>query len=315
MSKESIELFEDVCSTDFLEFKFGGRGYQDQLYDSIAKTSRLAGVKVEVLTFPDSNQKIVWVQHDFAFLGGSLGCAEGEKITRAFEYAIENHLPICVQVCCLLFLTRMFSPLETTLILTLQLYILLAFLLMQCRTGGARMQEGVSSLMQMAKVSVAVEALHQQGLPFIAVLNDPTYGGVSASYAMQADVKIALSNARIGFAGPAVILNTMCDADQARFDTECPPDFQSAQYLKDHGQIDTILDVSDKAPDAVQIEVETVVCSVARTLMTVDIPTQTKYSDAEVAASESDKSQAFNYTNSRKIDRPQCQDIIDQVFR
>ena len=112
--------------------------------------------------------KIVWVQHDFGFLGGSLGCAEGEKITRSFEYAMKEKLPVCVQ----------------------------------CRTGGARMQEGTSSLMQMAKVSVAVEAMHREGLPFIAVLNDPTYGGVSASYAMQADVKIALSNARIGFAGP-----------------------------------------------------------------------------------------------------------------
>lgn len=177
------------------------------------------------------------------------------------------------------------------------------------------MQEGVSSLMQMAKVSVAVEALHQEGLPFIAVLNDPTYGGVSASYAMQADVKIALSNARIGFAGPAVILNTMCDADQARFDTECPADFQSAQYLKDHGQVDTILDVSDKKAEVVQNEVEATVCSVARTLMTVDTPSQSKFTDSEVDVSESDKSQAFNYTNSRKIDRPQCQDIIETVFR
>ncbi len=89
--------------------------------------------------------------------------------------------------------------------------------------------------MQMAKVSVAVEALHNAGIPFISVLNDPTYGGVSASYAMQADVKIAVADARIGFAGPAVILNTMCEANQMKYDTECPSDFQSAQYLFDHG--------------------------------------------------------------------------------
>ena len=178
MSRE--ELFEEVCSQDFLKFKFGGRGYQDQLFDSIAKTQRLAGVKVELVDI--DGVKIVWVQHDFGFLGGSLGCAEGEKITRSFEYAMKEKLPVCVQ----------------------------------CRTGGARMQEGTSSLMQMAKVSVAVEAMHREGLPFIAVLNDPTYGGVSASYAMQADVKIALSDARIGFAGPAVILNTMCEADQSK---------------------------------------------------------------------------------------------------
>lgn len=101
----SQELFEDVCSVDFLQFKFGGRGYQDQLYDSVAKTNRLAGVKVECLEVAlesGATTKVVWVQHDFGFLGGSLGCAEGEKITRAFEYALENELPICVQVgnCC-----------------------------------------------------------------------------------------------------------------------------------------------------------------------------------------------------------------------
>jgi len=178
MAASRAELFAEVCSQDFLQFKFGDRGYQDQLYDSIAKTQVLAGVKVEVIDVPlgSSSCKVVWVQHDFGFLGGSLGCAEGEKITRAFEYGLEHSLPVCVQ----------------------------------CRTGGARMQEGTSSLMQMAKVSVAVEALHRAGVPFVSVLNDPTYGGVSASYAMQADVRIALSDARIGFAGPAVILNTMC---------------------------------------------------------------------------------------------------------
>jgi acetyl-CoA carboxylase beta subunit len=122
------------------------------------------GVKVECLTFPaaSDNNKIVWVTHNFGFLGGSLGCAEGEKIARAFEYGLQHKLPVVVQ----------------------------------CRSGGARMQEGTSSLMQMAKVAVAVEALHKAKLPFIAVLNDPTYGGVSASYAMQADIRIALADAR-----------------------------------------------------------------------------------------------------------------------
>ena len=230
MSRE--ELFEEVCSQDFLKFKFGGRGYQDQLYDSIAKTQRLAGVKVELVDI--GGTKIVWVQHDFGFLGGSLGCAEGEKITRSFEYAMANKLPVCVQ----------------------------------CRTGGARMQEGTSSLMQMAKVSVAVEAMHREGLPFIAVLNDPTYGGVSASYAMQADVKIALSDARIGFAGPAVILNTMCEADQSKYDDQCPPDFQSAAYLLDKGQVDRVIDVSGKDKEEAQAEVEKEVAAVASLLMT-----------------------------------------------
>jgi len=206
MSISSREIvFEDVCSVDFLNFKFGGRGYQDQLYDSIAKTDCLAGVKVEILNVNvegvADNLLLVWVTHNFGFLGGSLGCAEGEKITRAFEYGLTHKCPVVVQ----------------------------------CRSGGARMQEGTSSLMQMAKVSVAVDALRRAGLPFIVILNDPTYGGVSASYAMQGDVRIATQDARVGFAGPQVILNTMCEADQAKFDATCPPDFQSADYVFQHG--------------------------------------------------------------------------------
>ena len=134
----------------FIEFKFGGRGYQDQLNDSIAKTNVLSGIKVEKVVIPvelssteSKTQEILWVTHNFGFLGGSLGCAEGEKITRAFELAVELNLPVCVQ----------------------------------CRSGGARMQEGTSSLMQMAKVSVAVQALAEAKLPFISVLCDPTFGG------------------------------------------------------------------------------------------------------------------------------------------
>jgi acetyl-CoA carboxylase beta subunit len=119
---ERQELFAEVCSTDFLEFSFNGRAYRDQITDSVAKTKELAGVKVELLTLPGINGdlQIVWVTHTFGFLGGSLGCAEGEKVCRAFEYAKEKKLAICIQ----------------------------------CRTGGARMQEGTQSLMQMAKVSL-----------------------------------------------------------------------------------------------------------------------------------------------------------------
>lgn len=94
-SRNSEILFEEVCSIDFLKFSFGGRGYQDQLYDAIAKTNTLAGVKVECLTFP-GDSKIVWVTHNFGFLGGSLGCAEGEKITRAFEYGLEHKVSLII---------------------------------------------------------------------------------------------------------------------------------------------------------------------------------------------------------------------------
>ena len=192
--EEGEELFGEVCSKDFLGFGFGGRSYGDQLLDAVKKTKQHCAVRVRVRSLAPSGVAVVWVQHDFAFLGGSLGCAEGERVARAFELATERKL--CVVVA--------------------------------CRTGGARMQEGTLSLMQMAKVSVAVAAHRRAGLPFVSVLEDPTYGGVSASYAMQADVKVAVAGARIGFAGPGVILNTMFDMDEARYDAACPAEFQSA---------------------------------------------------------------------------------------
>lgn len=286
-------LFEEVCSQDFLSFSFGGRSYQDQLYDSVAKTKSLSGVDVEVVSLPNGvggSIKVVWVAHNFGFLGGSLGCAEGEKITRAFEYACENNMSVVVQ----------------------------------CRSGGARMQEGTSSLMQMAKVSVAVEKLRRQRLPFVSVLNDPTYGGVSASYAMQGDVRIALSNARIGFAGREVILNTMCDANQQKFDLECPADFQSASYVLEHGQIDLVLPVEDSAQDT-QTKLEALVGLVCTHLTkgggsndgdaAATTTTTTAAADAYVAPTEAEMTTPFNYTKSRAIDRPQCQDIIAALFR
>ena len=156
---------------------------------------------------------------------------------------------------------------------------------------------------------VAVDAMHREGLPFIAVLNDPTYGGVSASYAMQADVKIALSDARIGFAGPAVILNTMCEADQSKYDEQCPPDFQSASYLLEKGQVGKVIDVSDKNTTEMQEEVEHQVAQVASLLIRAKgtcIEAQGGKSATASQATEEDKRQPFNYINSRKIDRPRC---------
>jgi acetyl-CoA carboxylase beta subunit len=293
-------LFEEVCSTDFLSFSFGGRGYSDQLTDAIAKTGELAGARVELLQVPGA-QPVVWVSHNFGFLGGSLGCAEGEKITRAFEYGLEHQLPVVVQ----------------------------------CRSGGARMQEGTSSLMQMAKISVAVDALRRASLPFVAVLrlyiipyqqryitlislsfsfSDPTYGGVSASYAMQADIKIAVEDARIGFAGPQVILNTMCDADQGVFDSQCPPDFQSAAYVLEHGQLDIVL----KGDQSKQAHIEQYVTSICTTLLRNKSSSSSTSLRTSIISSldipETDKSTPFNYTRSRKIDRPQTQDIIGSLF-
>lgn len=284
------ELFQEVCSVDFLTFKFGSRGYQDQLNDSITKTNALAGVKVELVSLrggasssssmsssPSASNKVVWVTHNFAFLGGSLGCAEGEKITRAFEYSTQNKLPIVVQ----------------------------------CRTGGARMQEGTSSLMQMAKVSVAVDAHKQSHLPFISVLSDPTYGGVSASYAMQADIRIATSDARIGFAGPEVILNTMCAGVQAKYDTDCPSDFQSAQFVMDHGQIDMVLDTSKGSAQTI---IEESVGNIVSLFSMSSTASAAAFEATELQIDEADKTTPFDYTRARSMDRPQTQDIIKQLF-
>jgi len=197
--------------------------------------------------------------------------------------------------------------------------------------------------MQMAKVSVAVQALSDKRLPFISVLCDPTFGGVSASYAMQADVRIAvcqLSKAhdgssmsrdepRIGFAGPAVILNTMCESNQSRYDQQCPPDFQSATFVRDYGQIDMVLDLADGQRSleervgliAFLLTVNTKVTKGGKDLM-IDNDDLTKKhmlsklnehavdSVADIVGPASNGS-VFNYTTSRLIDRPQSQDIMN----
>ena len=261
----------------------------------------------------------MWVTHNFSFLGGSLGCAEGEKITRAFEYGLENKLAVVVQ----------------------------------CRSGGARMQEGTSSLMQMAKVSVAVEALRRAQLPFVVILNDPTYGGVSASYAMQGDVRIATQDARIGFAGPQVILNTMCEADQTKFDATCPADFQSADYVYQHGmlipyyslniyyiipylfnlyaciyicaytcmyvgQVDVVFPVVEgESKTQSQVRLETFVFRITHLLQpshSLATPTTATTTVSGDDANAPDAGSTFDYTRSRHIDRPQTQDIIANVF-
>jgi len=137
---------------------------------------------------------------DMTFIGGSMGSAVGEKVTRLIERAINEHSAVVI-----------FSA-----------------------SGGARMQEGTLSLMQMAKISAALAALEEAHLPFISVLTDPTTGGVTASFAMLGDVIIAEPKALIGFAGPRVIEQTIRQ--------KLPKDFQRSEFLLDHGMIDAIVD-------------------------------------------------------------------------
>jgi len=272
----SMQNVDEVASKDFLEFKFGERGYSDQLATAVQKTGNVAGVTCDVRKL--GGHYVMWIAHDFGFLGGSLGCAEGERIARGFEHATKAGIAVVVV----------------------------------CVTGGARMQEGVLSLMQMAKVSVCVEDHRRAGLPFISVLKDPTYGGVSASYAMQADVKIGIARARIGFAGPDVILNTMFDANQKAYDEACPDQFQSSEFVQERGGLDIVLDTLDELNSCVT-QILDVLCDQKAAKETSGGDAQ-KAPIANVPPSADELSMAPDYTRSRAIDRPQAQDMMTSVF-
>jgi acetyl-CoA carboxylase carboxyl transferase subunit beta len=145
-------------------------------------------------------QPVVVCAFEFSFMGGSMGSVVGEKFSRAARYARENRMPlICYSA-----------------------------------SGGARMQEALFSLMQMAKTSVALAQLAEAGFPFISVLTDPTTGGVSASLAMLGDINIGEPNALIGFAGPRVIEQTVGE--------KLPEGFQRSEFLLEHGALDMIVD-------------------------------------------------------------------------
>jgi acetyl-CoA carboxylase carboxyl transferase subunit beta len=137
---------------------------------------------------------------EYGFIGGSMGVVVGEKVTRCIERALQDELPLVVVSC----------------------------------SGGARMMEGVLSLMQMAKISAALARLDEARLPFVSVLTDPTTGGVTASFAMLGDLNVAEPGALIGFAGPRVIEQTIRQ--------KLPPGFQRAEFLLEHGMLDMVVD-------------------------------------------------------------------------
>jgi len=285
------KLFEEVSSVDFLGFSFSGRSYAQELEKAIANTKEFAGVSVELKLIKQpagDSIPVVYVTHNWGFFGGSLGSAEGERLTRAFEYATENELPVVVQ----------------------------------CKSGGARMQEGTISLMQISKVAVAINAHREAGLPYVSILDNPTYGGASASYGMQSDVKIGISEARIGFAGPQVILNTMFGMDQAKFDAACPDKFQMAEYLKEHGQIDLIIP-TERDGKKVNMSEE-----INETLFKVLSPLyQSKVMKNHLERLEKidflagtppinpSTEYVRDYTEARKMDRYQSQDLFSSVFQ
>jgi acetyl-CoA carboxylase carboxyl transferase subunit beta len=188
-----LEVEDGLSPKDALGFK----DYKDGLKSYRKKT----GLKDAVISGEAKigGRPVSVVIMDFNFMGGSMGSVVGEKITRAVERAIEQRMPFIAV----------------------------------SSSGGARMQEGILSLMQMAKTSAAVARLGEAGLPFISVLTDPTFGGVTASFAMLGDIIIAEPRSLVGFAGPRVIEQTTKQ--------QLPPGFQRAEFLLEHGLIDMIV--------------------------------------------------------------------------
>ncbi len=191
------ELSARIEPQDPLKFRDSKR-YRDRLVQAQKKT----GEKDAVVSVTGTllGRPVVACAFEFSFMGGSMGSVVGERFARAANHAAENRMP------------------------------LISF----AASGGARMQEALFSLMQMAKTSATIARLGAEGVPYVSVLTDPTTGGVSASLAMLGDVNIAEPNALIGFAGPRVIEQTVRQ--------KLPEGFQRSEFLLDHGAIDMIVD-------------------------------------------------------------------------
>jgi acetyl-CoA carboxylase carboxyl transferase subunit beta len=191
------EIFDNITSVDVLRFR-DTKKYKDRLQSSWNATGR--GDAVRIVEGQLGGRDVILCSMEYAFMGGSMGTVVGEKITRAAERALEKRSPLLIVSC----------------------------------SGGARMQEGALSLMQMAKISAALARLDDAGIPFISIMTDPTTGGVSASYAMLGDLNIAEPQALIGFAGPRVIEQTIRQT--------LPDGFQRAEFLLEHGMLDSIVE-------------------------------------------------------------------------
>jgi acetyl-CoA carboxylase carboxyl transferase subunit beta len=195
--EKRIEIGANVEPIDPLKFK-DSKSYAERI-----KAAQKDGGEKDALIVMQGKihgVAVVVAAFEFKFMGGSMGAVVGERFVRGINAAIKNKTPfICISA-----------------------------------SGGARMQEGLLSLMQMAKTSAALTKLSQAGLPYISILTDPTMGGVSASFAMLGDIIIAEPNALIGFAGPRVIEQTVRET--------LPEGFQRAEFLVEHGAVDLIMD-------------------------------------------------------------------------
>ena len=209
-------LAAPVVGADPLKFK-DERRYADRLKEAKAKT----GVEDSIQAgYGKVNEQFMVVAvQDMGFIGGSLGMAAGDAIIAAMRWAVNKKCPFVIFVA----------------------------------SGGARMQEGILSLMQLPRTTIAVQELRAAKLPYIVVLTNPTTGGVTASYAMLGDVHLAEPNAIIGFAGQRVIEQTIRE--------KLPAGFQRSEYLKDHGMVDAVVH---------RHEMKTTVSRIARLLMRAD---------------------------------------------
>ncbi|MCD6045749.1 MAG: hypothetical protein K0R48_912 [Gammaproteobacteria bacterium] len=191
------ELANELHASDLLKFKDTKR-YKDRLVHMQKNTGEKDALVV--MEGQLKQKPIVVAVFEYSFIGGSMGAVVGEKFVRGVERALQQKCPfVCISA-----------------------------------SGGARMQEGLTSLLQMAKTSAALQRFHQQKLPYISVLTNPTMGGVSASLSMLGDIIIAEPKALIGFAGPRVIEQTVREI--------LPDGFQTSEFLLEHGHIDLIID-------------------------------------------------------------------------
>ncbi len=197
------ELAKNVKSEDFLKFK-DLKSYPQRINEASMSTGESDALII--LVGHIMKIRTVIALFEFDFMGGSMGSVVGEKFVRGIEYASENNIPF----------------------------------ISVAASGGARMQEGLMSLMQMAKTTAALKKLDEKKIPYISILTDPTMGGVSASFAFVADIVIAEPNALIGFAGPRVIEQTVRE--------KLPKGFQRSEFLLEKGAIDLIVDRRDLRP-------------------------------------------------------------------
>jgi acetyl-CoA carboxylase carboxyl transferase subunit beta len=204
-------MFENIRSKDFLHFT-DLKSYQKRLEESWAKTDITDSIRVARGMV--KNNGLVVAGMDFEFIGGSLGSVMGERISRAIDISLEEKLPFMII----------------------------------CKSGGARMMESAFSLMQLAKVSGKLSQLTDARIPYISLLTDPSFGGISASFGMLGDLNIAEPGALIGFAGPRVIKETI--------KKDLPEGFQRSEFLLEHGFLDFIVqrkDLKDKLATVLQL--------------------------------------------------------------